>query len=204
MIKAVRYLSLGACLMAATFAVPANAPADTGHVSIQITAILATKDGGEIDDSLKNLEAELRTLPFTGFRLITKKSCKISVGENCAVDASAHGRLQITSKSQSPEVVAMQVVLNKNNKPVINSAITLRAGAGINVSGPKTDNGVIVFSIRFVGGGSANSVLSPAIRAKTGGSKRRGPNIKPPTPMPPTRTRADLMGPKRGPTGSNK
>jgi len=139
-----------ALLLAAVTA--AFGPANIAHAGeeaiIQISAVLASKDNHEFDPRLEPLRPELRGLPFKGYTLLGIQSCRLEPGDHCAMDIPGGGYLHLITMQSTDRHMKMRLLLNQQNRPILNADIKLDRDAGILLKSVRTGVGVIILSIK--------------------------------------------------------
>lgn len=115
---------------------------------IQISAVLASKDNHEFDPRLEPLRPELRGLPFKGYTLLGIQSCRLEPGDHCAMDIPGGGYLHLTTIQSTDRHLKMRLLLNQQNRPLLNADIKLDRDAGILLKSVRTGVGVIILSIK--------------------------------------------------------
>jgi hypothetical protein len=115
---------------------------------VQISAVLASKDHHEFDPRLAPLRPELRGLPFKGYTLLAIQSCRLEAGDHCAMDIPGGGYLHLTTTQTSDRHLKMRILLNQQNRPILNADVKLDRDAGILLKSVRTDVGVIILSIK--------------------------------------------------------
>jgi len=115
---------------------------------IQISAVLATKEHHEFDPRLASLRPQLRGLPFKGYTLLNMQSCRLESGDHCAMDIPGGGYLHLTTTETTDRHLKMRILLNQENRPILNADIKLDRDAGILLKSVRTGVGVIILSIK--------------------------------------------------------
>jgi len=131
--------------------VVSGTPADAAggqEAMVQISAVLATRDPQEVDPRLTPLRAQLRGLPFKGYTLLGVQACRLEVGDQCEMDIPGGGYLHLTTTGCTARHLKIRLLLNQNNRPLLNADIKLNRDAGILVKSPRTEMGTIILSIK--------------------------------------------------------
>jgi hypothetical protein len=115
---------------------------------IQISAMLASKDQTDFDPRLAALKQELRGLPFKGYTLLGVQSCRLEVGDQCEMDIPGGGYLHVSATECTTRHLKIRLLLNQQNRPILNADIKLNRNAGILLKSARTDMGTIILSIK--------------------------------------------------------
>lgn len=137
---------VGALLCLAVVDAGAQTSGDTAIV--QISAVLASREHREFDPRLKPIRQDLRSLPFRGFSLISRRACNLGEGDRCAMQLAGDGYLQITTTETTPSYLKLRMLLNRRNRPVVNADLKLNRNAGIILTSSRVEGGTLVLSIR--------------------------------------------------------
>jgi hypothetical protein len=138
---------LGMLVAGAVVSAPATANA-TQVAVIQISAVLASKDQMDFDPRLAALKPELRGLPFKGYTLLGVQACRLEVGDQCEMDIPGNGYLHVTTTECTAHHLKIRLLLNQQNRPILNADIKLNRNAGILLKSARTDMGTIILSIK--------------------------------------------------------
>jgi len=142
-------------LLGLVFAAPAaivfwgvsEAYADESSI-LKIAAVLATKERGNFDPRLEPLRADLRSLPFRSYALLATQTCTVSSGDQCAMNVPSNGFLQVTTTESTATHLKLRLVLNQENRPVVNADLKLNRNAGILIKSSRTEGGTVLISIK--------------------------------------------------------
>ena len=138
---------LGMLVAGAVAGVPTPANA-TQEAVIQISAVLASKDQTDFDPRLAALKPELRGLPFKGYTLLGVQACRLEAGDQCEMDIPGGGYLHVTTTECTARHLKIRLLLNQQNRPILNADIKLNRNAGILLKSARTDMGTIILSIK--------------------------------------------------------
>ncbi|RMD84995.1 MAG: hypothetical protein D6815_02920 [Candidatus Dadabacteria bacterium] len=152
-----------ALLAVSMFGVPAVALA--GPPVVQISAMLGTREKRGLDPRLHDFKADLRGLPFKGFRLLGVHSCRLQSGDQCGMELPGNSYLYLSTSQSTDRFMKMHLLLNRDNRPMFNADLTLNHGAVVIIRGPRFGEGAIVIGLRAVGSPAEDSG-SPGRRAR--------------------------------------
>jgi hypothetical protein len=145
--KAPLRLAATAALLASLCAVPASAE-NQNRTTIQIATVLASNHGRTFDPRLVSLKNELRPLRFKSYSLIsTEKRVVFGNGGQAGMELP-HGRyLHITTREHTPDHLRLHILLNEDNRPVVNTYVKLELGNPLVIGGPRDEDGTLVITI---------------------------------------------------------
>lgn len=115
---------------------------------LKIAAVLATKERGSFDPRLEPLRSDLRSLPFRSYALLATQTCTVSGGDQCAMNVPSNGFLQVTTTESTETHLKLRLVLNQENRPVVNADLKLNRNAGILIKSSRTEGGTVLISIK--------------------------------------------------------
>ncbi|MEE8312311.1 MAG: hypothetical protein V3R77_08640 [Candidatus Binatia bacterium] len=115
---------------------------------VQISAVLASRDGRGIDPRLKHLRPQLRGFPFRSYQLLAVQSCEFATGDQCSMDIPGGGYLQMNTTESTPGHFKMRLLLIQDNRPVLNADVKLSRNASLLLKSNRTEAGTIIVSIR--------------------------------------------------------
>jgi len=114
-----------------------------GSPIIQISAVLASHDKKQFDPRLRDLRSDLRALPFKGYQLYGIHSCRLESGDQCGMDLPGGDYLHVMAVEQTDRYLKMRLLVNRNNRPVLVTDITLNRDANVIIKGPRSQQGAI-------------------------------------------------------------
>lgn len=115
---------------------------------VQISAVLASREGRGIDPRLKELRPQLRGFPFRSYKLLTVQNCQFATGDQCGMDIPGGGYLQMHTTESTPGHFKMRLLLIHDNRPVLNADVKLSRNANLLLKSSRTEAGTIIISVR--------------------------------------------------------
>lgn len=137
-----------AALLASSFVVSPALAENQNRTTIQISTVLASNQGRTFDPRLASLKNELRPLRFKSYSLIgTEKRVVFGNGGQAGMELP-HGRyLHITTREHTPDHLRLHILLNEDNRPVVNTYVKLEMGNVLVIGGPRDEDGTLVITI---------------------------------------------------------
>jgi hypothetical protein len=187
-----RRLRLAATAAFLTSLVSTSALAEN-RTTIQIATVLASNDGRVFDSRLASLKNELRQLRFKSYKLVSSETRVLHGNGGQSGMELPHGRyLHITTREHTPDHLRLHILLNEDNRPVVNTYVKLELGSVVLLGGPRDPDGTLVITIgsrpyRDDDGDedaprkSAESIDKPTLSPN---AARDLPPIPPPSPAP--------------------
>lgn len=172
--------------------VPAAAK-DHNQTIVQIAAVLASNNGRSFDARLSGMRSELKQLRFRSYELVTSETRVLhGTGAQCGVELPNGRYLNITTREHGPDHVRLHILLNEDNRPVVNTYVKLELGSVVLLGGPRDQNGTLVIAIasRPVREGDEEDV-----RRKPSSSRRAGETASPSLPSTQSASRGGATSP---------
>src|SRR5205085_5681694 len=118
------------------------------RTTIQIAKVLASNDGRVFDSRLASLKNELRQLRFKSYKLVSSETRVLRGNGGQSGMELPHGRyLHITTREHTPDHLRLHILLNEDNKPVVNTYVKLELGSVVLLGGPRDPDGTLVITI---------------------------------------------------------
>jgi hypothetical protein len=138
-------LAAAAASLASVLSTPAFAE---NRTAIQIATVLASNDGRMFDSRLASLRDELRQLRFKSYKLVSSETRVLHGNGGQSGIALPNGRyLHITTREHTPNHLRLHILLNEDNRPVVNTYVKLELGSVVLLGGPRDENGTLVITI---------------------------------------------------------
>lgn len=154
------------------------------RTAIQITAVRASNNGRGFDSRLASLKTELKQLRFRNYRLVKTETRELhGNGGQCAMVLPGGRFLNITTREHTPNHLRLHILLNEDNRPVVNTFVKLEHGSVVMMGGPRDDNGTLVITIasrpmgRQTGSDRSKSRGKGAATASRSGSNAAMPSM---------------------------
>jgi len=143
--KARLRLAATAAVLASFVSGPASAE---NRTTIQISTVLASNEGRTFDARLSSLKTELKQLRFRSYTLLGSETRVLNGnGGQCGMELP-HGRyLNITTREHTPNHLRLHILLNEDNRPVVNTYVKLELGSVVLLGGPRDQDGTLVITI---------------------------------------------------------
>jgi hypothetical protein len=142
-----RGLRLAATAAVLTSLVSTTAAAEN-RTTIQIATVLASNDGRVFDSRLASLKTELRQLRFKSYKLVSSETRVLHGNGGQSGMELPHGRyLHITTREHTPDHLRLHILLNEDNRPVVNTYVKLELGSVVLLGGPRDPDGTLVITI---------------------------------------------------------
>ncbi|HXC52709.1 MAG TPA: hypothetical protein VN634_17630 [Candidatus Limnocylindrales bacterium] len=142
-----RRLRLAATAAFLTSLVSTSALAEN-RTTIQIATVLASNDGRVFDSRLASLKNELRQLRFKSYKLVSSETRVLHGNGGQSGMELPHGRyLHITTREHTPDHLRLHILLNEDNRPVVNTYVKLELGSVVLLGGPRDPDGTLVITI---------------------------------------------------------
>lgn len=128
---------------------PAVAAAENqNRTTIQIATVLASNDGRNFDSRLSSLKSELKQLRFRSYNLVSSETRVLQGnGGQCGIELPNGRYLHITTREHTPDHLRLHILLNEDNRPVVNTYVKLELGSVVLLGGPRDQNGTLVITI---------------------------------------------------------
>lgn len=140
-------LAAAAALVASFVSASAQAE-NQNRTTIQVSTVLASNQGRTFDARLASLKTELRQLRFKSYTLVSQESRVVFGNGGQAGMELPHGRyLHITTREHTPDHLRLHILLNEDNRPVVNTYVKLEMGNVLVIGGPRDEDGTLVITI---------------------------------------------------------
>jgi hypothetical protein len=138
-------LAAAAAFLASLITSPASAE---NRTTIEIGTVLASNEGRVFDARLSGLKTELRQLRFRSYKLVSSETRVLhGNGGQCGMELP-HGRyLHITTREHTPDHLRLHILLNEDNRPVVNTYVKLEMGSVVLLGGPRDQDGTLVITL---------------------------------------------------------
>jgi hypothetical protein len=129
----------------------------TGHVAraesggaaiLEVIAIKASKDPGVFDRRLISLKPDLDSLPYGSFTLLAARACTVTGGDRCGLRVLEDANLVIRTVENTPKYLRLNVLLNRNNRPVLDANLKINRNAGVVLTNMRREGPALVMSIK--------------------------------------------------------
>lgn len=155
-----RLRSAAFAALAATFTT-GSAHAEN-HTTVQVTAVMASYQGRSFDRRLSSLRSELRALPFRSYSYLDSATRELhGNGEEIGIELP-HGRfLYLSTREHTAGHLRLHILLNEDNRPVVNTFVKLELGSVVLLGGPRDSEGTLFLAIGSSPGKDSVSDNSP-------------------------------------------
>ncbi|MFN2426313.1 MAG: hypothetical protein ABR587_07685 [Candidatus Binatia bacterium] len=118
------------------------------RTTIQITAVRASNNGRVFDSRLSSLKTELKQLRFRSYNLVSSETRVLhGNGGQCGIELPNGRYLHVTTREHTPNHLRLHILLNQDNRPVVNTYVKLELGSVVLMGGPRDENGTLVITI---------------------------------------------------------
>lgn len=118
------------------------------RTTIQITAVRASNEGRVFDPRLTGIRTELKQLRFRSYDLVSTETRVLhGNGGQCGMELPNGRYLHLTTREHAPNHLRLHILLNEDNRPVVNTYVKLELGSVLVVGGPRDENGTLVITI---------------------------------------------------------
>ncbi len=139
---------VAAAAFLACLAPPVATAENQNRTTIQISAVLASNEGRKFDSRLSSLKTELKQLRFRSYSLLSSESRVLQGnGGQCGIELPNGRYLHITTREHTPDHLRLHILLNEDNRPVVNTYVKLELGSVVMLGGPRDPNGTLVITI---------------------------------------------------------
>lgn len=141
-------LRLAAAAAVLTCLAPLPALAEN-RTTIQIATVLASNEGRVFDARLSSLRNELKQLRFRSYRMVSTETRVVrGNGIQSGIELPNGRYLHVTTREHTPSHLRLHILLNEDNRPVVNTYVKLELGSVVLLGGPRDENGTLVITIR--------------------------------------------------------
>jgi hypothetical protein len=118
------------------------------RTTIQVQAVLASNEGRTFDARLASLKSELKQLRFRSYNLVSSETRVIhGNGGQSGIELPNGRYLHITTREHTPSHVRLHILLNEDNRPVVNTYVKLELGSVVLLGGPRDEEGTLVITL---------------------------------------------------------
>src|SRR5690348_14870338 len=118
------------------------------RTTVQIQTVLASNEGRSFDARLVSLKSELKQLRFKSYNLVSSETRVLHGNGGQSGIELPHGRyLHITTREHTPTHVRLHILLNEDNRPVVNTYVKLELGSVLLLGGPRDEDGTLVITL---------------------------------------------------------
>jgi len=120
------------------------------RTTINISAVMASNAGSgrSFDARLSDLREELRPLRFKSYRLVSSQSRTLrGSGDQCGMELPNGRYLSITTREHTRDHLRIHILLNENNRPVINTDVKIEPASVVLIGGPRDEHGTLIITI---------------------------------------------------------
>ena len=118
------------------------------RTTVQIQTVLASNAGRSFDARLVSLKSELKQLRFKSYNLVSSETRVLHGNGGQSGIELPHGRyLHITTREHTPSHVRLHILLNEDNRPVVNTYVKLELGSVVLLGGPRDEDGTLVITL---------------------------------------------------------
>jgi hypothetical protein len=118
------------------------------RTTIQVQTVLASNEGRGFDARLVNVKQELRRLRFKSYNLMSSETRVLHGNGGQSGAELPNGRyLHITTREHTPSHVRLHILLNEDNRPVVNTYVKLEMGSVVLLGGPRDEDGTLVITL---------------------------------------------------------
>ncbi len=128
----------------------AGSAAAEPRTTINISAVMASNSGDRksFDARLDDIRNELRPLHFKSYRLISTETRTLrGSGDQCGVELPNGRFLNITTREHTRDHLRIHILLNENNRPVINTDVKIEPHSVVLIGGPRDEHGTLIITI---------------------------------------------------------
>lgn len=123
------------------------------QVLTNVIVIHASTDSTQVDSGLTKIISELKSVfKYTSYRLLEDKQLNQHFNEEGSVNLPGQRTLVIIPTNMDGKRISYQIIIQKNNRSIFQTRISLKNNKSITIGGPEYNNGVLLFNIS----GSAN------------------------------------------------
>jgi hypothetical protein len=123
------------------------------QVSTNVMVIHASTDSTHIDPGLTRIISQLKSVfKYTSYRLLKDKKLNQHFNEEGIVNLPGKRTLIIIPTDVSGKRIGYQINIQKNNRSIFKTQVSLKNNKSVTIGGPQYKKGVLLFNIS----GSAN------------------------------------------------
>ncbi|MFQ5477036.1 MAG: hypothetical protein ACE5E4_00280 [Candidatus Binatia bacterium] len=119
-------------------------------ITVQVSTVLASNGskGRVFDPQLDRYKSMLRAMRFKNYQLVKDHHRDVRTGDRYGVELPGGRYLHITALDSSPEHLKLRVLINENNRPIVNTDVVINREGVILLGGPKDEKGTLILAIR--------------------------------------------------------
>jgi len=131
---------------------------------VQVAAIHASNGSRSFDPQLQPYRPELKRMRFKNYELIEASKQNVQAGDQYGMELPGNRYLHITALDSTAEYLQLRVLVNENNRPIVNTDVRINRGAPLIIAGPKMgNNGTLILAIRATPPGYAPQPASALV-----------------------------------------
>ena len=125
-----------------------GARADPDPAILELVAIRASKNDGSVDPRLRPMAADLNSLPYESFSLISARACMVEAGDRCGMRVTNDAYLVVRVVENAESYLRVNVLLNRGNRPGLDADLKINRDAGVMLTNVKREGPALVVSIK--------------------------------------------------------
>jgi hypothetical protein len=138
---------------------------------VQVAAIHASNRSRSFDPQLQPYRPELKRMRFKNYELIEASKQNVQAGDQYGMELPGNRYLHITALDSTAEYLQLRVLVNENNRPIVNTDVRINRGAPLLIAGPKMgNNGTLILAIRATPPASALVASGQGLPQVAGGA----------------------------------
>ena len=116
---------------------------------VQVAAIHASNRSRAFDPQLQPYRPELKRMRFKNYELIEARKQNVQAGDQYGMELPGNRYLHITALDSNSDYLQLRVLVNENNRPIVNTDVRINRGAPLLIAGPKMgSNGTLILAIQ--------------------------------------------------------
>jgi len=130
------------------FAAQPRASQDTpaGRAHVDLTVVYANHSGS-VDPRAAKVKAQLGSMGFTGFQVLSTHDAQLSAGQSTSVTVEGGQKIDLTLVSRTDALVKVRIQVTRNGQKVLDTTPTSPPGKTFTVGGMNYQDGKLVFLI---------------------------------------------------------
>ena len=116
-------------------------------VQVAIRSILAANKSYEFDAKLKGMEQQLKALKYRSYRSLKDDSKTVPWQGTQSFDIPGGRTLTVAPQEFQDNRIALKVRLTENDKPIVDTTVTIPNKGNFILGGPPHEGGALVLSI---------------------------------------------------------
>ena len=142
----VTMLAVPQVALAQTRTAPVEAQAPASKATIEVMVVHATDDD-YVDPRLDKVMRNLKSTPFTGFKLLSNDSARLSEGGDTQVNMVGNRRLKVTLVDKTASAAKVRIRMFKEGDKVLDTTMNIPNGKYVMIAGPKHKGGKLVIPV---------------------------------------------------------